>query len=91
MENIEVKTSVTQEDVDSAIAHQEFKKLGEKTTLCFLKLKNGFEIVTTSGCVDPLKYCQSTGEKIALQRAKDKIWELLGFNLQCEIGKYSGN
>lgn len=57
-------------------------KLGEKTTTLLATLPNGFEILATSGCVDPANYSQSLGESSALPRIKDKVWELLGFVLQ---------
>ena len=85
-EETEVKTTVTQEDVDGAIKSIHYDKLGLKTTLCFLTLMNGFEIATTSGCVKAENYDEAMGQEIALKRAKDKIWELLGFNLQCNLG-----
>lgn len=80
-----MKTAITQEDVDNFIESVEFSKLGQKTTLAFATLANGFEIAVTSGCVDPSKYNQEIGEKIALGRLKDKVWELLGFELQCRL------
>jgi hypothetical protein len=80
-----MKTTVTQEDVDAAIVETHFWKAGRKTTVGFARLSNGFEIVATSACVDPEKYDEKIGEEYALKRIKDKAWELLGFQLQCEL------
>ena len=40
-------------------------------------LRNGFEIIETSTCVDA-----QLGEEICMKKIKDKIWYLLGFLLQ---------
>ena len=44
-----------------------------------MTLKNGFEIVTTSACIDVENYDQEVGNKIALEKAMDKLWELEGY------------
>ena len=76
---------ITEEDVNGAISRISCTKMGRKTTVCMLTLTNGFEIVATSSCVDPEAYDQTIGERLALQRAKDKVWELLGFALQYKV------
>lgn len=45
-------------------------------------LRNGFEIIETSACVDARNYDQKLGEEICMKKIKDKIWYLLGFLLQ---------
>ena len=45
-------------------------------------LVNGFEIVESSACVDPLNYNERMGTEICMEKIKDKIWYLLGFLLQ---------
>ena len=79
----EEKKTVTPEDIDAAIASEEFSKVGQKTTVCVLTLRNGFEVIGTSSCVDPASYNQEIGNKFAKQRAMDKVWELEGYKLQC--------
>lgn len=66
------------------IVTTEFQKMGTKTTICLIKLKNGFEIVGTSACVDPKDFNQELGKKFALERAIEKLGELDGFYKQCK-------
>lgn len=73
---------VTLEQVESKIKHITFSKLGEKTTLCFAVLENGFEVVATSGCVDPAEYSEELGAKFSRQRLVDEVWKLEGYVLQ---------
>lgn len=80
-----MKTTVTQEDVDKAIVETHFWKAGRKTTVGFARLYNGFEIVASSSCVDPEKYDEKIGEEYCLKRIKEKVWELLGFQLQTHL------
>lgn len=70
---------LTQEMIEQMIETIEYSKLGKKTTVCLMTLKNGFEIVATSSCIDPKDYDQEVGNKIALEKAMDKLWELEGY------------
>lgn len=73
---------VNSRDVDAAITKIEYMRLPDmRTTLCTLTLDNGFTVHGMAACVDVDNYVQATGEDIALQNAKDKVWELLGFRL----------
>lgn len=58
---------------------QTHMKLGHKTTVCMLTLKNGFEIVGTSACINPEEYDYNLGHKYALVDALNKLDELSGF------------
>src|SRR5690242_1589787 len=74
--------AVTIEDVNNFIVSESGCRLGLKTTAVVLTLKNGFEVVGTSGCVNPESYNQEIGEKYARQKAVDQVWLLLGFMAQ---------
>lgn len=76
------ENTITEEKIKSKILSEEFHKMGKKTTICLLTLHNGFEVVGVSACVDPANYDQAIGEKIALENATEKIWELEGYLLQ---------
>lgn len=52
------------------------------TTVVHCKLRNGFSITEASSCVDPVNYSQEMGEKICMERIRNKIWNHLGFLLQ---------
>lgn len=68
--------------VEDFIAKYEDFKGGQKTTIVVATLKNGFEVVGTSACVDPLDYVHEIGIANAKKRIIEKVWELLGFLLQ---------
>ena len=73
----------TEEQIEAAIVKEEYVTLGVKTTCCVLTLKNGFEVVGTSACVDPENFDMEVGKPYARKRAIDKVWELEGYKLQC--------
>jgi hypothetical protein len=73
---------VTRDQVEATIAKTEYLKLGQKTTVALLTLVNGFEVVGFSSCVDPAKYNEEIGNKIARDRAFDEVWKLEGYSLQ---------
>lgn len=50
-----------------------------KTTVLVIKLKNGFEIVGTSGCEDPTKFSGDLGRQYALKRALASLGEFTAF------------
>ena len=74
--------SIGQKMVDEFIAYTETKTMGTKTTVVRCVLRNGFEIVESTGCVDEKNYSEKIGYEICMERIKNKIWELLGFLLQ---------
>ncbi len=74
--------SIGPQMVDDFIDKVESMTMGEKTTVTQITLKNGFIITESSSCVDPKNYSMEIGERVNLEHAKNKIWELLGFLLQ---------
>lgn len=68
--------------VDSFIKETHVSTLGDRTTLVRCVLVNGFEIIESSACVDPLNYNEYMGAEICMEKIKDEIWYLLGFLLQ---------
>lgn len=65
------------------VLRADYWRLGETTTtVCQLTLKNGFTVVGTSACIDPLEFNKAIGEKVAWDNALDKVWELEGYLLQ---------
>lgn len=75
-------TSITEAMVEGFIDHTETTQLGAKTTVVHATLRNGFEIVESSSCVDPANYDHTLGTEICTNRIHTKVWELLGFLLQ---------
>lgn len=68
--------------VENFISYTDTHTLGDRTTVVRCVLRNGFEIVESSSCVDPKNYSEKMGYEICMGKIKDKIWELLGFLLQ---------
>lgn len=68
--------------VEDFISYYEATTMGECTTVVRCVLRNGFEIIESSSCVDPKNYSEKIGAEICMGKIKDKIWELLGFLLQ---------
>lgn len=74
--------SIGEKMVNEFICFTETKTMGNRTTVVRCVLRNGFEIVESSSCVDPKNYSEEMGHDICMRKIKDKIWELLGFLLQ---------
>ena len=74
--------SIGEHMVNDFISYIETSTVGYKTTMVRCVLRNGFEIIETSACVDARNYDQKLGEEICMKKIKDKIWYLLGFLLQ---------
>ncbi|WP_346962390.1 Gp49 family protein [Clostridium sp.] len=68
--------------VDDFIKEKHISTIGDKTTLVRVVLKNGFEIIESSACVDKANYNEEIGAECCMNKIKDKIWMLLGFLLQ---------
>lgn len=80
-----MKNSVTPEQVDAAIKTVAVQKVGTKTCVVLATLHNGYEILAHSSCVDAANYDDDVGAALAMHKIKDKIWELLGFELQSKL------
>ncbi len=76
---------ITSRDVESFVMSIQTIKMGEKTTVVKAILRNGFEIVESSSCVDPANYNEDIGVENCMNRINDKIWFLLGFLLQSGV------
>lgn len=75
-------TKILEQDVDNFIAAKRGNKIGNKTAVVSLLAITGYECHGLSACVDENNYNQEVGEKFALEKAKDAIWNGLGFVLQ---------
>ena len=71
-----MENRITEHEINGLIDRSErlISKAGKKTTVMITTLPNGFEITTSSSCVDPDNYDQDVGEKICIQRLRDKLW-----------------
>ena len=82
MNETQEKKSLSESDIEDVIQSEEYMKIGKKTTLCLLTLKNGFEITGTSSCVSAKMYSSEIGKRLAREKAKDTIWLCEGYVLQ---------
>lgn len=82
-----MKNTVTQADIDNLIAKSQIsvKTMFAKCTIVAVQLPNGFVIVESSSCVDPMNYSEAQGMAICMERIKNKLWELEGYKLQCQL------
>lgn len=79
--------TITREHIADLLARSTVTdaRMGDKTTVVCVKLPNGFEVVESSGCVDPANYNHELGRKTCLERIVGRLWMLEGYRLQCEI------
>jgi hypothetical protein len=78
----QLPTSVTLASIQQRVASTTYTVLPDTTTtLCQLRMANGYTILGTSACVDPTKYNQALGEKYAYEDAINKAWPLEGYLL----------
>lgn len=82
-----MKNAITQADIDKLIQESQVqvKTIFGKCTVVAVQLKNGFVIVESSACVDPMNYSEAQGMAICMERIKNKLWEMEGYRLQCEL------
>ena len=69
------------EMIDECIIGEEYAMFCGTTTVCCLKLKNGFTVTGESACASPENFDEEIGRKIARENARKKIWMLEGYLL----------
>jgi len=84
-----LNNTVTQEQINEILNRAEInvQTVFDKCTLVTVKLENGFVLTESSACVDKTNYNQEIGKEICLKKIEDKLWEIEGYKLQCEISK----
>lgn len=60
-------------------------------TFCVLVLQNGFTVTGESACASPENFDAEIGRKIARQKAVEKIWPLMGYELRSAIAQRNTN
>ena len=61
---------------------------GNPTTYVTIRMKNGFTLRESTTCVDPANYNEEIGKEICLRKLEDKVWFLLGYQLQEQLYSY---
>ena len=75
-------TRVTPGMVDGFVKHAEAHTVGDKMTVTYVELANGTLYAESSACVEPANYDVGIGKQVCIDRAKERVWHLLGFALQ---------
>lgn len=79
---------VTPDRIEEVIADEAYHVFdGSQLTVCCLTLKNGFTVTGESACASPENFNAELGQKIARQKAKDKIWALEGYLLKQKLSE----
>jgi Phage protein (N4 Gp49/phage Sf6 gene 66) family len=71
--------AVMYRELRNKVAKTEFTRMGQKTTICLLTLKSGFEIVGTSSCVDPRDFNEKIGNHEAEKAAYAELERYDGY------------
>lgn len=79
------KSTVTEQCVKDFIRDVQVTKMGNKTCVVLATLRNGFEVLGHSACVDADNYNEEIGKEIAMRMVENKVWEYLGFTLQNDL------
>lgn len=87
-----MKNKITQEEINELIEKSsiEIFKSKNKCTIVVVELENGFILTESSACVDPKNFDEQIGYDICINRIKNKLWEMKGFQLQDEIFQTGG-
>ena len=83
-----MKNTVTAEQVKENMQDVIVRTLddfGKPTTYVAVKMKNGFTVRESTTCVNPSNYNEEIGKQICLEKIEDKIWFLLGYQLQEDL------
>ena len=82
------KNTVTIEQVKENMQDMIVRTLedfGKPCTYVTVRMKNGFTLRESTTCVDPANYDEEIGKNICLGRIEEKIWFLLGYQLQEDL------
>lgn len=82
------KNIVTIQDVKAAIKGVIVKteiEFSKPVTYVSVELTNGFTLRESTTCVDPANYSEEIGKQVCLKKIEDKIWFLLGYQLQDKL------
>lgn len=79
---MKLRDRVTEEYIRSRISKITYNVVPDSTvTICNITMKNGFNVIGKSACINPVNFDINIGQDIALKDAFNKIWELEGYLL----------
>lgn len=69
--------------IDGQIVAEAYHRFpGTTVTVCALTLQNGFVVIGESASASPENFNEGIGQKVARERAREKIWALEGYRLR---------
>lgn len=79
----DLPNTVTKEQLDDLVARSkvEYAVFDEKLTVAVITLPNKFKVTGEASCVDAKNFNKELGEKYALEKAVENLWELEGYLL----------
>lgn len=72
---------------EAPLPNNEDLKPLELLTFCVLVLRNGFTVTGESACASPENFDAELGRKIAREKAVEKIWPLMGYELRSKLSR----
>ena len=85
---------ITGEDIDFEIEHakkvQYYVFPDTTVTCCCVELRNGFCVIGTAVPVSASNFNEDIGRRVAMDKVRDKMWELLGYDLKNTIHLQAG-
>ena len=76
------------DDIDAVIVGETFTIMPSgKAMVCELTLASGFTVRGESACVSVENFDEGIGQEISRENARNKIWELEGYRLQCDLSR----
>lgn len=79
----DLPNTVTKEQLDDLVAQSkiEYAVFDNKLTVAVITLPNKFKVTGEASCVDANNFDKNLGEKYALEKAVENLWELEGYLL----------
>jgi hypothetical protein len=80
---METGMKITQEWIDETLSEAiaRFHHFPDTTTtICLLTLENGFSLVGQSSCIHKKDFDSALGMKLAIENAREQLWELEGYH-----------
>jgi Phage protein (N4 Gp49/phage Sf6 gene 66) family len=73
-------------EIDAVIVGEDYHVFpGTTTTVCALKLRNGYVVIGESAAASPENFDAAIGRRIARDAARNKIWALEGYMLRSKL------
>lgn len=70
------------EEMAEPVKHRGVPAALKTLTICVLVLKNGFTVTGESACASPENFNAEIGQRLAYEKAREKIWALEGYLLK---------